>query len=195
MSAYQVDRDVIDLITSAAITTEFGRDRHAGHVSIYWRGWRDSYTPAIRATIELRDDAAQVYLLRVPCTHEGAAIIGAELVAANCASVAARYPDDTRADAIGGMIGYLPSDYVYRSVRRSRFSDYGHVFGSLACYAYQSCETGRQTVADEIIRTIREHVAMRVFDETDGGRPTWAWSRDYVTERERELRATIGAAS
>jgi hypothetical protein len=199
MSAYQVDTDLIDLIVSA--TTERDYNQHNSPLYIYLpTNTPTIYTAEMREMIEHREGYSVITLPNgQPLAHLGnradrETLIGRELIAANCASLAARY-SDTNADKIGGMIGYLPTDYTYRRVCRNKFADYGHVFGALACFEYQSCETGERTLAELITERTRKHCAAGVADETDAGRANWgSWSREYQQTRLQETRAQYLAA-
>lgn len=201
MSAYQVDTDMIDLIVSAGIMYDFTGERRPVVLSAHFRNDVTIYTDAARECVRVLGEGSGGMLSVFECDSTGprywsvtdiGTMIGRELVAANVASVAARYPRDTFADRVGGMVTYLPDDYAFRPVSRSRFADYAHVFGALACFEYQSCETGEDTLADRIVDGVRRVVAMRV---ADAGGASWSWSRDYVADRERELRASFVAGS
>ena len=204
MSAYQVNPDTVDLITAAAIEYDYHEVR--GYpVTVYFPSTATIYTAAARALIsEVGTRADGVTLLRFELpltlvTDDGATagdIIGRELVAANVASVAARYPSDTRADMVGGMVGYLPEDYAYRRVTRDRFADYGHVLGALACFEYQSCETQRDTLAESICDRVRRDVCMRLADacREATGVSAWGWDRDEAQAARAALRANIAQA-
>lgn len=197
MSAYQVDVDLIDLIVSA--TTE--RDYNREHINPLYMYLPEAppviYTAEMRELVETREGYSVLTLPNgSPLTHLGNSadretLIGRELIAANCASLAARY-SDTNANKIGGMISYLPTEYTYRRVCRDRFADYGHVFGALACFEYQSCETGQRTLAETITERTRKQCAAGVAAETDEARAAWgSWSREYQQTRHQETRAQI----
>lgn len=198
MSAYQVDSDMIDLIVSAGIMYDWTGERRPVLLSAYFRTDVTIYTDAARECVRYVPNGGQPWSVfecdstgpRYWSVNDIGTMIGRELVAANVASVAARYPRDTFTDRIGGMVGYLPADYAFRPVSRSRFADYAHVFGALACFEYQSCETGDDTLADRIAERVRRIVAMRVADDSGA---SWSWSRDYVADCERELRASLSA--
>ena len=197
MSAYQVDTDLIDLIVSATTERDYNRD-HTNPLYIYLPKTPPTiYTDEMREMIEHRTSYSVLTMPNgQPLTHLGnradrETIIGRELIAANCASLAARY-SDTNADKIGGMIRYLPTDYTYRRVCRDRFADFGHVFGALACFEYQSCETGERTLAETITERTRKVCAAGVAAETDEARAAWgSWSREYQHTRHQETRAQI----
>jgi len=178
MSAYQVSTDLIDLIVSACFGREFGADIEPQR--IYYRGEAAIYTPEMRDLVSRYDGTADMWCIDLSDHIYRADILGRELIAANCASLAARYGYDTKADQIGGMVGYLPDSYTFRRVERSRFADLGHVFGALASFEYQSCETCTRTLAEVITARIRLNVAYKVTAECapDGG--AWSWSRDYA---------------
>lgn len=204
MSAYQVGTDVIDLIVSAALEPDYHGERHRRGLTVYVSDTHVIYTDEMRACVT---DTGSVRggrsLLRVeiPATvvtdagDTAGDIIGRELVAANVASLAARYSYDTRRDTVGGMVGYLPPFYTYRRVSRDRFADYAHVFGALACYEYQECETGNDTLAQAITDSVRRTVAMRVFDASDGddGHRSWEWSRTDADAARRAIRERVAA--
>ena len=197
MSAYQVDTDLIDLIVSATTERDYNRE-HINPLYIYLRETTPIiYTAEMRELVETRNGYSVLTMPNgQPLAHLGntadrETIIGRELIAANCASLAARY-SDTNADKIGGMIGYLPADYTYRRVCRDKFADYGHIFGALACFEYQSCETGQQTLAETITERTRKSTAASVAYETDEARAVWGnWSREYQHTRHQETRAQI----
>lgn len=197
MSAYQVDIDLIDLIVSATTERDYNRD-HTNPLHIYLPvNTPTIYTAELIELIETREGYTLITLPNgQPLAHLGnradrETLIGRELIAANCASLAARY-SDTNAQQVGGMIGYLPTDYTYRRICRDRFADYGHVFGALACFEYQSCETGQRTLAELITERTRKHCAAGVAAETDKGRANWGnWSREYQQTRHQETRAQI----
>ena len=197
MSAYQVDTDLIDLIVSATTERDYNRE-HINPLYIYLRETTPTiYTAEMRELVETRNGYSVLTMPNgQPLAHLGntadrETIIGRELIAANCASLAARY-SDTNADKIGGMIGYLPADYTYRRVCRDKFADYGHIFGALACFEYQSCETGQQTLAETITERTRKSTAASVAYETDEARAVWGnWSREYQHTRHQETRAQI----
>lgn len=199
MSAYQVSTDTIDLILSALRWTE---ERHHGGIRLYVpsRGGGgmvsgepcpvDVYTGEAAAHFSRHERGGWLLDVGLGDCYE---VVGRELVAANCASVAARYPDDTTAGEVGGMIGYLPEDYVPRLFDRDRFATWGHVFGALACFEYQSCETCRPTLAEAITEHVRRRVASAVADEAeaDTGVHGWGWGREEAAERRAESRARI----
>ena len=197
MSAYQVDTDLIDLIVSATTERDYNRD-HINPLYIYLPANTPTiYTAELTELIDYREGYAVITLPNgQPLSHLGnradrETLIGRELIAANCASLAARY-SDTNADKIGGMISYLPADYTYRRVCRDRFADFGHVFGALACFEYQSCETGQKTLAETITERTRKVCAAGIADETDEARAAWgSWSREYQQTRHQETRAQI----
>ena len=197
MSAYQVDTDLIDLIVSATTERDYNRD-HTNPLYIYLPANQPTiYTAEMRKMIYTQIGHSVITLPNgQPLAHLGnradrETLIGRELIAANCASLAARY-SDTNANQTGGMISYLPADYTYRRICRDRFADYGHVFGALACFEYQSCETGERTLAELITERTRKHCAAGVAEETDAGRANWgAWTREYQQTRHQETRAQI----
>jgi len=197
MSAYQVDIDLIDLIVSATTERDYNRD-HTNPLYIYLPANTPTiYTDEMREMIYTQIGYSVITLDNgQPLAHLGnradrETLIGRELIAANCASLAARY-SDTNAHQTGGMISYLPADYTYRRICRDRFADYGHVFGALACYEYQSCETGERTLAELITERTRKVMAAGVAAETDEARANWgAWSREYQQTRHQETRAQI----
>ena len=197
MSAYQVDPDLIDLIVSATTERDYNRD-HTNPLYIYLPASQPTiYTAEINELLERREGYAVIILPNgQPLAHLGNSadretLIGRELIAANCASLAARY-SDTNAQQIGGMISYLPTDYTYRRICRDKFADYGHVFGALACFEYQSCETGQRTLAELITERTRKSIAAGVAAETDEARAACGgWSREYQQTRHQETRAQI----
>jgi len=197
MSAYQVDTDLIDLIVSATTERDFNRD-HTNPLYIYLPANTPTiYTDEMREMIYTQIGYSVITLPNgQPLAHLGnradrETLLGRELIAANCASLAARY-SDTNAHQTGGMISYLPADYTYRRICRDRFADYGHVFGALACFEYQSCETGERTLAELITERTRKSIAAGVAAETDEARANWgAWSREYQQTRHQETRAQI----
>jgi hypothetical protein len=197
MSAYQVNTDLIDLIVSATTERDYNRD-HTNPLYIYLPKTAPViYTAEMRELIEYRNSYSVLTMPNgQPLAHLGnradrETIIGRELIAANCASLAARY-SDTNAEQTGGMISYLPTDYTYRRVYRDKFADYGHIFGALACFEYQSCETGERTLAETITERTRKIIAAGVADETDESRANWGnWSREYQQTRHQETRAQI----
>ena len=188
MSAYQVGTDLIDLIVSAALETDYHGETHRRSISVFVRPGRVIYTDAARACFTVTDGGIPWGRLEI----RNGTILGRELIAANIASVALRYPSDTRTNRIGGMVGYLPDSYTYRRVSRDRFADLGHVFGALACYEYQSCETGEDTLAELITDQVRRDIARRVYEMTadsgDGFR-SWDWSRRDADEARQAIRA------
>lgn len=203
MSAYQVSTDTVDIITAAAIEYDYEHGR--GYpVTVYFPEHATIYTEEARALVsEVGTRADGITLLRFELPHglvtdkvAAGDILGRELVAANVASVAARYPDDTRVDMVGGMVSYLPEDYTYTRVTRDRFADYGHVLGALACFEYQSCETQRDTLADSICERVRRDICMRVADacQVDTGVSVWGWDRDEARAARAALRANIAQA-
>lgn len=181
MSAYQVSVDTVDLIVSAAIERD-------------WRGSGFGHTVAlfVDGAVIYTEEARQMVSegrFSVACAAQGAGLLlGRELVAANVASVAARYPADTRADVVGGMVGYLPANYRFRSVARDRFADYPHALAALACFEYQSCETGQRTFADLLTESIRRQLCSRIYDAADA---PWGWDRDWHAGKLRQVRAEV----
>ena len=205
MSAYQVGPDTVDLIVSAALDYEWSGERHRGGFAVYFPSYATIYTDAARALVRevgARPDGTTLLAFELPptlVTDDGATagdILGRELIAANVASVAARYPSDTRADTVGGMVSYLPESYEFRRVARDRFADYGHVLGALACFEYQSCETMRATLAESVCDAVRRSVAMRIADATaeETGLSAWGWDRDAARGAREALRASIRKA-
>jgi len=193
MSAYQVAPDTVDLILSGL---RWSMERHSPGLRLYVPGGDDVppvdvFTEAARGLFA-RHDRGRSWLF-VAEGSDWPTVVGRELVAANCASVAARYPADTRADTVGGMVGYLPADYVPRLFDRDRFADWGHVFGALACFEYQSCETGRPTLAEAVTDHVRRRVAGAVADEAEAGTGLhgWGWRRDEAAGKRAAARADI----
>jgi hypothetical protein len=181
MSAYQVHPDVIDLIVSAAIESDWSGDQDTSFFRIGLNSATVVYTEEARALINNINETLSFF---EGVGHLVGDTIGRELVAANVASLAARYPRDTSTDAVGGMVCYLPESYTYRRVPRDRFADYGHVFGALACFEHQSCQTGEPTLADRICETVREQISMCIYEaiESEVG-TSWEWTRKQADEQ------------
>lgn len=188
MSAYQVGTDTVDLIASAIIGRDWIGNGFGHNVTVVVPAGTVIYTDAARALIT-SDRYGDRF--SVACFAQGAGdVIGRELVAANVASVAARYPSDTRADTVGGMVSYLPAQYRFRPVSRDRFADYPHALAALACLEYQSCETGERTLAELLTDLARRNLCTRIYDAA--GAP-WSWDRDWHADKVRGERARIAA--
>jgi hypothetical protein len=188
MSAYQVGPDTVDLITSAMIGRDWIGNGFGHNVTVVVPSGTVIYTDAARALIT-SDSYGDRF--SVACFAQGAGdVIGRELVAANVASVAARYPSDTRVDQVGGMVGYLPTQYKYRPVSRDRFADYPHALAALACFEYQSCETGERTLAELLTDLARRNLCTRIYDAAEA---PWGWSREWHGDQVRALRDGIAA--
>lgn len=187
MSAYQVNEDLIDLVTSSLVSIDWSNYNVRGEsVSIYLPDDVMIYTDAARECVATDNGYSRFV---VACRAQGAGnVIGRELVAANVASVAYRYPDDTRADKVGGMVSYLPADYKFRPVSRDRFADYPHALAAFACFTYQACETGETTLAGLLVDAARRKVCERISDGVDA---PWHWCREWHKEQMDAIRETL----
>jgi hypothetical protein len=185
MSAYQVGTDSIDLIVSALVAGDWRGNGYGQTVSVWVPDGTVVYTEAARELIE-----GSRFSVPAPRAAAGD-VIGRELVAANVASVAARYPGDTRADMVGGMVGYLPAGYRFRRVSRDKYANYPHALAALACFEYQSCETGERTLADLLTAEARRIVCNRISEDADA---PWSWDRDWHAGKMREERERLAVA-
>lgn len=113
MSAFIVGKEHIDVLITAAV-----RQRHGG-LSYYYPG-----------------PSGQLALYRVDYTN--ADEVGAMLLAENIKSVWARYPNEERDTLPGPIPTPEPEAYIHRDKILPAVA----VLKALACYEYQSCETG-----------------------------------------------------
>jgi hypothetical protein len=191
MSAYQVHRDTIDLLVSAAI--DGLGDRHSRGITVYVKDAKQIHDE------ELRNAATPVSYDTIK--HLGIAdgladALGRELIAANIVSLAARYQDVAAALDTQGwrgddnpMVGYWPEDYTWKRVvigthdGAHEIATLKDVLGALACYDYQSSEAGDydQSTAGIVTDAIRHKVILRITD-------TWEWTRNQGAERLAEIR-------
>lgn len=131
MSAYQVTPDTIDLIVSAL----FDWDPEP-HITLWVEDTPVVHTDAFRDPSKLAACYGDGQCWRL--TRQDKTEVGRELIAANLASLVARYGE---AHKLGG---YGPEDYVFRLVPRGPNvpggATVGQAFGALSCYRYQTCE-------------------------------------------------------
>jgi hypothetical protein len=156
MSAYQVNKDTIDLMVSVLI--EWGD------------GLRNPYTytygePATDAELVEQTENRNGYRITTT-THNTADALGRELIAANVRSLTARYSDGLT------LCGYLPDDYTWRRVTTDQATVH-RAMGAVKCYRYQACEFDgwRGSFADELSQRCLDRLVDMVSDGWDYERP------------------------
>lgn len=155
MSAYQVNKDTIDLMVS---------------VLVEWGGvfTPTSYTYGAEPTdSELAENTQSRDGYRMTRTnHTTADAIGREFIAANVRSLTARYSDGL------SMVGYFPDDYKWQRVTRAEATP-ERAMGAVNCYRYQACEFDgwRGSFADELSQRCLDKLVDMVADGWDYERP------------------------
>jgi hypothetical protein len=156
MSAYQVNKDTIDLMVSVLI--EWGRAYCEPYTYTYGE-------PATDAELVEQTENRNGY--RITRTdHTTADALGRELIAANVRSLTARYSDGLT------MCGYLPADYVWRRVTTNQATVH-RAMGAVKCYRYQACEFDGWTTsfANELVNRCMDRLIDMVADGWDYERP------------------------
>lgn len=157
MSAFNVNKDTIDLLVSAWYWTGDGH---------YMPELITDTTPRTAKLSEFMEAAAGYSPARLPMSRTDStakmSALGAELIAENNASVNARYQEDTE-----------PAAYTYRTLKRMHNWE-AVVFGAIACYEYQACETEewRESFAYAYCQRLRRNIAGLI------GANHWEYDRD-----------------
>ena len=157
MSAYQVNRDTIDLMVSSLI--EWGGP---GNRSPYLYTW--GALPNDPQLLELVEDRGEYQITRIGYTEADA--LGRELIDANVASLAGRYSDGV------DMCEYFAEGYTWRGVDPDLVS-VPRAMGAVNCYRYQACEhaTWRGSYADELSQRVMDHLVSIISEGWDYERP------------------------
>ena len=156
MSAYQVNKDTIDLMVSVLI--EWGNSRHT-----LW-GYSYGEPPTEPELTEALHNGQGFHMFEINYTTADA--LGRELIAANVRSLTARYSDGLT------MCGYFPDDYTWRRVTTDQATVH-RAMGAVKCYRYQACEFDgwRGSFADELSQRCLDRLVDIVSDGWDYERP------------------------
>lgn len=156
MSAYQVNKDTIDLMVSALI--EWGG--YGRSPNVYTWGALPNDPELLEIT-----EAREGYNI-TRASHTEADALGRELIDANVTSLAARYSDGVE------MCHYYAEGYTWRRVDPDRVS-IPRAMGAVKCYRYQACEhaTWRGSFADELSKAILDKLVDLISEGWDYERP------------------------
>jgi len=156
MSAYQVNRDTIDLMVSVLI--EWGGVSRT--TSVYTYG-------ALPMDAELLENTEERGGYNITRTgHTEADALGRELIDANVRSLAARYSDGVE------MCGYYSEGYTWRRVTSDEAS-IARAMGAVRCYQYQACEFDgwRGSFAHELSARVMDKLVDMTSEGWDYERP------------------------
>lgn len=161
MSAYQVNRDTIDLMVSVLI--EWGGLGRSSTVYTY------GGLPNDPELLENTEHNACYNITRT--THQEADALGRELIDANVSSLLARYNDPDNMPGLE-MCTYFAETYTWRRVDRDRVS-VPRAMGAVRCYRYQACEhdTWRGSFADELSARVMDKLVDLISEGWDYERP------------------------
>ena len=153
MSAYQVNRDTIDLMVSALI--EWG---YPGGRSPYIYTW--GALPTDPELLDNTEERGGYNITRASYTEADA--LGRELIDANVASLAGRYSDGVE------LCSYYAEAYTWRRVNQDTVS-IPRAMGAVKCYRYQACEhdTWRGSFADELSARIMDKLVDLIAEGWD----------------------------
>jgi len=156
MSAYQVNRDTIDLIVSVLVSW----NKRGGSPYVYTYG-EPPTDPEVIAETEQHSTYA---FTRADYTTADA--LGRELIDANVKSLATRYSDGIE------MCSYYSESYTWKPVLDSQVS-VARAMGAIGCYRYQACEFDgwRGSFAEGLANAAME----RLIEMVSQG---WDYSRD-----------------
>jgi hypothetical protein len=157
VSAYQVNRDTIDLMVSVLI--EWGGP-----------GGRSPYIytfgalPTDDELLEETEGRGGHHVTRA--THSTADALGRELIDANVKSLTARYSDGVE------MCGYYSEGYTWRRVTSDEAS-IARAMGAVKCYQYQACEYDewRTSFAHELSARVMDKLVDMISEGWDYERP------------------------
>lgn len=174
MSAYQVNKDTIDLMVS--VISDWG-SRSLGR-SIYTYGTPPADHELLEQT-EIRDG---YNITRGELTEADA--LGRELIDANVRSLATRYSDGVE------MCSYYAESYTWQRVDRDQCS-IPRAMGAVNCYRYQACEFAgwRGSFADELSQRVLDRLVDMISEGWDYERPVNAPRvisiMDMITEQKK----------
>jgi hypothetical protein len=156
MSAYQVNRDTIDLMVSVLI--EWGGPGRTTSVYTYGE------LPSDPELLENTEPRGGYNITRT--SHLEADALGRELIDANVASLAGRYSDGVE------MCHYFAEGYTWRRVDPDRVS-VPRAMGAVRCYRYQACEHDgwRGSFADELSARVMDKLVDLISEGWDYERP------------------------
>jgi hypothetical protein len=157
VSAYQVNKDTIDLMVSVLI--EWGGP---GGRSPYTYTW--GALPTDVELLENTEPREGYNITRASYTEADA--LGRELIDANVKSLASRYSDGVE------MCGYYSEGYTWKRVTMDDAS-VTRAMGAVRCYRYQACEheTWRGSFADELSKAILDRLVDMISEGWDYERP------------------------
>jgi hypothetical protein len=157
VSAYQVNRDTIDLMVSVLI--EWGGIGGRSH-GVYTYG----RLPDDEELLENTEGRGGYHYTRTD--HTTADALGRELIDANVRSLAARYSDGVE------MCGYYSEGYIWRRVTSDEAS-IARAMGAVKCYQYQACEFDgwRNSFAHELSARVMDKLVDMTSDGWDYERP------------------------
>lgn len=162
MSAYQVNRDTIDLMVSVLIEWG-GPSSRSPYVYTYGAAPLDA---ELLGETEIHGGYNVTYT-----SHVQADALGRELIDANVASLMARYTDP---DNMPGaeMCDYFAETYTWRRVTTDQAS-VARAMGAVKCYRYQACEhsTWRGSFAEELTSRIMDKLVDMISEGWDYERP------------------------
>lgn len=175
MSAYQVNKDTIDLMVSVLV--DWG-SRSLGH-TVYTYG----VPPTDPELLEQTEIGEGYNLTRGSMTEADA--LGRELIDANVRSLSARYSDGVE------MCSYYAETYTWKRVD-SDLVTVARALGAVQCYRYQACEhdTWRGSFADELSQRVTDKLVNLIADGWDYERPANAPVRismmDIIAEQKNK---------
>lgn len=157
MSAYQVNKDTIDLMVSVLI--DWGSP---GGRSPYIYTYGDLPTDS---QLSEETEGREGYNV-TRATYETADALGRELIDANVKSLAARYSDGVE------MCGYYSEGYTWRRVTNDDASA-ARAMGAVMCYQYQACEFEgwKTSFACELSARVMDKLVSMISEGWDYERP------------------------
>ena len=161
VSAYQVNRDTIDLLVSVLV--EWGGPGRSSTIYTYGELPNDP---------ELLENTEHNFNYNITRTsHLEADALGRELIDANVSSLLARYTDPDNMPGLE-MCSYFAETYTWRRVTRDAVS-VPRAMGAVRCYRYQACEhsTWRGSFADELSEAILDKLVDLISEGWDYERP------------------------
>ncbi len=157
MSAYQVNRDTIDLMVSVLVEWG-GVGGRSPYVYTY------SNLPNDEQLLEETEGRGGYNVTRA--TYDTADALGRELIDANVKSLTARYSDGIE------MCGYFSEGYIWRRVTPDEAS-VTRAMGAVKCYRYQACEFNgwNNSFAYELSARVMDKLVDMISEGWDYERP------------------------
>jgi hypothetical protein len=161
VSAYQVNRDTIDLLVSVLI--EWGGPGRTTSVYTYGE------LPNDPELLENTEPRGGYNITRT--SHLEADALGRELIDANVSSLLARYKDPDNMPGLE-MCGYFAETYTWRRVTSDAVS-VPRAMGAVRCYRYQACEHDgwRGSFADELSARVMDKLVDLISEGWNYERP------------------------